>query len=380
MLYASFDEVPAPKGAAIHIEQFGAAIAEFAELTLVTVRSAREDREWPAGDHGPFRHLEFGVPDANFLDRVMHFRRKLAVLLRGEGFDIIHFRSIWEGAVAAALGNRAGLIYEVNALPSIELKYLYPAVARSRPLLLKLRDQELSLMVQADRIVTPSAVTAQFLSRQGIRSERIRVVPNGVDTDLFSPPAEEPPTPPVELLYTGTLAPWQGLELLYRGMKGVETVRLRVIGASRKQWVRRHRRLVAKLGLEGRVEFCEPLSQPALAAAMRSAHICVAPLRASDRNVVQGCCPLKLLEYAASGRAILAADLPVVRGVFESSGNAMLYNPRKVSHLKRALEELAADSVLRRRLGEAARARVVAGFTWEAARIRLSECYREILS
>lgn len=378
VLYVSFDEVPAPKGAAVHIQHFAAAIAEVADLTLVTARSGRHDHE----SAGSFRHLQFGVHEENFLDRVMTFRRKLADLLRAETFQVIHFRSIWEGAVAASLGGPARLLYEVNALPSIELKYLYPGVAASRELFHKLRNQELSLLVAAHRILTPSPVTAQFVARQGVRIEKIRVVPNGVDAALFSPPAAEPLSPPLRLLYAGTLAPWQGLEMLYRAMRAVGGqcgLTLRVVGHSRKHWLRRHRRLVAKLKLEDRVEFCEAAPQTELAALVRQAHICVAPLRANDRNTVQGCCPLKLLEYAAAGRAILAADLPAVRALLEPGVHALLYNPRKVSHLKKALLELAGDPDLRGRLGAAARERVLAGFTWQSARSQLLACYCELL-
>ncbi len=74
-----------------------------ADLTLVTARAGRHDRQPRAGSADSFRHLEFGVPDENFLDRVLRFREKLAALLRAERFHLIHFRSIWEGVVAAAL-------------------------------------------------------------------------------------------------------------------------------------------------------------------------------------------------------------------------------------------------------------------------------------
>ncbi len=379
VLYVSFDEVPAPKGAAVHIRQFAAALAGMADLTLVTAAGA--DREFEDGCRPGFRHVEFGVAEENFLDRVMIFRHKLAALLRAESFRVIQFRSIWEGAVAAALGGAARLIYEVNALPSIELKYLYPAVASRRDLLLKMRNQELSLLVAADRILTPSPVTAQFIARQGVRSEKIRVISNGVDPELFTPPAEEPPAPPLQMLYTGTLAPWQGLEMLYRAMRAARAscdCRLWVVGQSRKHWLRRHRRLVAKMGLDGRVEFREAVTQEELAVMVRQAHVGVAPLRANDRNLEQGCCPLKLLEYAAAGRAIIAADLPAVRAVFEPGVHALLYNPRKVSHLKKAILDLAADPELRQCLGQAARRRALESFTWQAAQERLLACYAEL--
>lgn len=387
VLYVSFDQVPAPKGAAVHIQQFAAALASAVDLTLVTVAQPSGCASSPGlaqpESCATVRHLEFPVPEENFLDRVMSFRGRLADLLRGERFDAIQFRSIWEGVVAAALGGGAALVYEANAFPSVELKYLYPAVAADRELLRKLRHQELSLLVAARRIITPSPVTARFISGLGVRPEKIRVIPNGVDPALFRPPEQEPPAPPVRLLYTGTLAPWQGLEMLYRAMRSAAAqadFHLRVVGQNRRPWERRHRRLIAKLGLHARVELCDAVSQRELAVQVAQAHICVAPLRANDRNAVQGCCPLKLLEYAAAGRAILAADLPAVRAVFEPGVQALLYNPRKVSHLRKALLQLAEDAGLRARLGLAAQARVLADYTWKAAGRKLLDCYAELLA
>lgn len=382
ILYVSLDEVPAPKGAAVHIQQFAMALAQWGELTLVTASAAGNGCETRVSEAGPYRHIQFALPEVNFLDRVMLFREKLAALLRAERFDVIQFRSIWEGVVAAALGAGARLVYEVNAFPSIELKYLYPGISADLGLFHKMRGQELSLLVRADRIVTPSPVTAEFIEKQGILPAKIRLIANGVDAGMFAPPAAEPPGPPLELLYAGTLAPWQGLEVLYRALRSagrqLPSWRLRVVGPSRKQWVRRHARLVEKLALHDRVEFLDAVPQVELAALVRQAHICVAPLRANDRNTVQGCCPLKVLEYAAAGRAIVAADLPSVRAVVENGVTAVLYNPRKVSHLRRAILELAGDGGLRRRLGEAARARVLEEFTWEAARRRLLDCYADM--
>lgn len=382
VLYVSFDEVPAPKGAAVHIRQFAAAIAQAADLTLVTAHPGRHDSDSQPGLSNGFRHLQLAVPEENFLDRVMTFRRKLAAFLRVHSFELIHFRSIWEGVVAAALGGAARLVYEVNAFPSIELKYLYPGMAADRELFYKLRNQELSLLIAARRILTPSPVTAEFIARQGVLADKIRVIPNGVDAHVFSPPDSEPLAPPLRMLYAGTLAPWQGLEMLYRAMRATARscdCQLQVVGRSRKQWVRRHRRLVAKLGLEQRIEFREAVPQEELAALVRRAHVCVAPLRANDRNLLQGCCPLKLLEYAAAGRAIIAADLPAVRSVFQPGVHALLYNPRKVSHLRKAILDLAGDAGLRLRLGQAARQQVLESFTWQAARTRLLACYAELL-
>jgi glycosyltransferase involved in cell wall biosynthesis len=78
------------------------------------------------------------------------------------------------------------LIFQVNGLPSIELKYRYPAVADDRELLHKLHSQEQICLQAADLIVTPSSVTMEYLQNRGIQPEKIRVIPNDVDLNVFT--------------------------------------------------------------------------------------------------------------------------------------------------------------------------------------------------
>ena len=58
---------------------------------------------------------------------------------------MVQFRSIFEGLPLLRLKPRPRLIFEVNGLPSIELKYRYPKVVDDRELMRKLVAQEAGL-------------------------------------------------------------------------------------------------------------------------------------------------------------------------------------------------------------------------------------------
>ena len=88
---------------------------------------------------------------------------------------------------------------------------------------------------------------------------------------------------------------------------------------------------------------------------------------------------MKLFEYMACARAIIAADLPVTREILCHEETALLYKPNKTSHLVEPLLRLAGDPELRTRLGEAARRTVVERFTWARAGEELMQVYREKL-
>jgi glycosyltransferase involved in cell wall biosynthesis len=75
--------------------------------------------------------------------------------------------------------------------------------------------------------------------------------------------------------------------------------------------------------------------------------------------------PLKLFEYLALGRAIVAPNQPNLAEILLDGDNGMLFEPGNRDSLFAALERMVADATLRRRLGEAARRTISQrGLTW----------------
>jgi glycosyltransferase involved in cell wall biosynthesis len=299
------------------------------------------------------------------------------------------------------------LIFEVNGLPSIELKYRYPMVAEDAELMQKLVAQEQVCLDAADLVVTPSVVTQAYLVSRGVAASKVRVIPNGVDLEIFryqapnsefhpfetSPvfPTREswshvPPNfgglgGPFHLLYFGTLSAWQGvgltieaLALYCRDFPG----RLTIVGQGRGDQAIALQRLAAKLGVADCVEIVAPVSQAELVMLMHQADAIAAPLTANDRNLVQGCCPLKVLEGMASGTPVIASDLPVVRELGTHDEHLLLVPPGSAKALKDAMLRLRTETELAGRLAIAARQRVEAHYTWQQAGAALVAAYEEL--
>jgi glycosyltransferase involved in cell wall biosynthesis len=76
--------------------------------------------------------------------------------------------------------------------------------------------------------------------------------------------------------------------------------------------------------------------------------------------------PIKLFEYMAAGRPIVASDLPAVAEVVQHDESALLTPPGDAAALAVALEQLQADPALRARLAAHAREQVFAQYTWDA--------------
>jgi glycosyltransferase involved in cell wall biosynthesis len=388
--YVSFDRIPSPKGAAVHIKEFVRALGrEFGAVDLVTPSSEAREVElitsrWPGVDH-----YQLPAVGGDLIRRVMSFRSALSRYVT-ERRQIVHFRSIFEGYPLAVNKDHVAdyLIFEVNGMPSIELKYHHPDVADDRELLTKLRHQEDVCLAAADRIVTPSAVTAAYLVERGADVKKIAVIPNGVDPKLFSCTQPERwsmtmPRAPLRMLYAGTLSVWQGLRYaldalsLYNRDAPAE---LTIIGPTRGRQRSQLEAWCRQDGLEGRVKLIPPMSQLELAHAHHDHDVVVAPLLANDRNTIQGCCPLKILEAMASGVPLIASDLPVVRDLARGGQEALLVRPGSGKAIKDAMFRLDREPGLAIRLAAAARKRVEKHFTWKQSCEQLVAVYRDALA
>jgi len=360
LLYLAPDPVPAPKGASVRIAR-----------TVQTLRDLGHDVEtlMPAADGGA---------PGNFLARMLAFRAEAGGWLAARRADAVQFRSIWEGLPAVAWARRAGAraIFEAHGFPSVELAYHFPALARHGRVLDKIIAEERRVLEASDAVHVPSLTTARFVRRLGVPAARIHVIPNAVDPVLFAPPAAPPPdTPPFRAVYLGTLSPWQGLGTLLEALalrRGTAGVELHVVGPQKSAWAQALRAHARALRVHHALQLSDPVAQADVAPILRTAHVCVAPLADDARNSLQGCCPIKLLEYMAAGRPILATRLPVVEEIVEHGVTGYLVQPGSAAALADGLRWMLAHPVEREALGARARQAVLARWTPAEFRRRLA--------
>ena len=82
-------------------------------------------------------------------------------------------------------------------------------------------------------------------------------------------------------------------------------------------------------------------------------------------NTQPYCSPLKIFEYMAMAKACLVPATPTIRSIIKDRSEGWLFDPDSDEDFYKGLVLLAQDAQLRRRLGELARQRVEAEFTWD---------------
>lgn len=384
VLYTAFDIVPSPKGASTHIlHNIRGLVNGHFDVHLVTPNDGLlPPEEFVEGA----RVTRIGQDlTQSFLARAVHFGDAVSrhLVLHHE-YDIVHYRNIWDGLAIAQHKKHYGYrtLFEVNGLPSIELKYHYPGLDQT--LLAKIKEQEIAALHLSDAIICPSNVTRDYIASLGLSRDRIAVIPNGVSPSDFS----ASPLPPREgrvpsLLYIGTLADWQGLEVVVKALPIIldhQPVWLRIVGRGRSRQRKFLSKQIRRLGVEGSVIVQPAVPHHEVPALIAESDICVAPLGLNDRNVTQGACPIKVLEYMASSRPLIASNLPIVRELVREDVDGLLFSPNDPEDLARKVLLLLEDAELSRRLAGSAAERALTKFTWHESQKKLLKVYGRLLA
>ena len=228
---------------------------------------------------------------------------------------------------------------------------------------------------RADRVITVSECSAREIERlMGIPGNRIRVVYNGVDTEVFRT-LDGMPKKSNSLIFVGnTEDRKKGIKYLLQAMKMLENecqVKLTIIdgGAPEAQYAPA---LMQQINLNGRVTFARRLSADDLVKWYAAADIAVVPSMFEGFGLPAAeamACEVPVIAFAAGALPELVAD----------GETGILVPPADVTKLAAAIKKLVEDKELRLRMAKAARKRVEEKFNWEKAAKQILEVYQEVI-
>lgn len=318
-------------------------------------------RPWPQGTLPGFLQRLPSV-DETVYDR--RLGRHLRAVAREVSPTLLYERHSLFSLAGLRVARRLGIpsVLEVNA-PLARERITHEGLRAGR--FARLRERQ--ALRGADRVICVSRWLEQHARELGVDRERVRVISNGVDVRAFHP--RPPPPLPAGMGalegrfvvgFCGSLKPWHDLALLLDALSMVTDAALLVIGDGPGETTLRAR--TVELGLEPRVVWAGAQAGdevPELLALCDALAVPSPPLPEFYFS------PLKLLEGLALGLPVVATDIgdaALIAG--GDPPGAVLVPAGDAAAFARALEDLAADPDLRRRLGEEGRRRTV-GHTWD---------------
>jgi glycosyltransferase involved in cell wall biosynthesis len=274
-------------------------------------------------------------------------------------------------------------IVELNA-PLIEERQRYwglalPGVARTI---------EREVFSGADAILAVSVPVRDYAIAGGAAAQRVTVLPNAVDPLLFEALGNEVAAEvrtkhdlgaAVVIGFVGSLKSWHGVDLLLEAFAdlGDRQLRLLIVGDGPQAETLRLRAMAPDLA--GTVIFTGQVPHAQIGAYLAAMDIAVAPYRAPGPD--EGgfyFSPLKVFEYMAAGRPVVAPRLGQIREVVEHGRHGLLYPPGDTRALTAHLLQLIRNPAQRTQMGRAGATLVGQQYTWSGNALRIAELIQQL--
>lgn len=257
-----------------------------------------------------------------------------------------------------------------------------------RGLLARAHDRAVGARVlrSAERVLFSSLDYARSSKAWGwLDSDRMGELPNGVESERFHPDVprrqlrkelgyEEQDVVFILVAALDRAHHFKGVPVLLRALARLDPSQCRVLivgdGDQRTSYEEHARRL----GVEHVVTFTGRVPAERLPLYYAAAEAGILP--STTRGEAFG---MVLLEAMATGRPVIASDLPGVRTVVRHAHDGYRVQPGSAQELATRMRELASERALRNRMGEAARKRVLDSYTWTHAVDRLEKEYERVL-
>ncbi len=293
----------------------------------------------------------------------LEYIRRETRLLACEAPEVLLVRSQGLGISCVRVAKKLGLplVLEINA-PADEtstyLSHQYRHWTRLRKWAGRYKLQEADAL-----FVVSGALKDYYVDRHALPPEKIFVVPNGADVDRFRPetlPDTEFPRDEARprIGYVGSFQAWHALELLGQVIEEVgrerPQSRFLMVGSGEGVALLQERTSLGpeRLVFTGRVDHERV---PGLVASLDIGLL-------AEAAYYQ--CPLKVVEWMAAGKAIVAPGYPPLHELLEDGKEGLLFPPGDFAAMKNAVLRLIDDADLRERLGQAAAERAHSSLSW----------------
>lgn len=279
-------------------------------------------------------------------------------IMKRQEFDIIYTRNGPPFPLASMLSKitRIPLVREVNGVVIEEIGIEFPKSCKWLVPLYSLTEY-IENKSSAHIIAVTENIRSELIRLYGVSEDRITVIQNGANTNLFRPLEKTKARTLLGLdlrkpcvCWVGSMVGWQGLDDLILSIPDVladhQDTCFLMVGDG--PFLEKAKELVKKLGIVETVIFTGLVDYQLVPIYMNSADCCVV----CKKKMRSGYSPLKLYEYMACAKPVVAPRLSGFE-VVESEGAGVLYESGNPRSLAEAISYvLSMDESMRKRMGK----------------------------
>ncbi len=362
---------------------------------LKNIQPVPEQKALGISGYQPFKFVESTI---RFSQNKLHlpylglfdsFRFKEACLNHLSHCDIFHerYQMMSFGGAWATKKLLRPLVLEVHAdVMNTEISLHSKPLRRDQRYFAAL-ETEYCFKQAAKIIVVSKAVGETLQANWQIPAHKIITVPNAADTELFRPiPVDSEIRTELGLsnepivIFTGSFKPWHGLnnliEAFSRVVLEVPKAKLLLVGDG---FVRTELEIQTReAGFRDKVIFTGDVLQQKVPALLNMADVAVAPYPKLSSELWFS--PLKLYEYMAVAKAIVASNVGQIAEVLTDGYSGLLVEPGNIEALSESLIRLLKNKELRLNLGQNAYKEALAKHSWENRAKKLEQIYFSVLA
>ncbi len=203
------------------------------------------------------------------------------------------------------------------------------------------------------KIVTISHGLESEFIKLGFKQENIAVAPDGVDIEQFDIGGTKEefrkkldlPQDKKIILYAGHLFDWKGIDTLFSAAEYFDDDRLIVVVGGTEADLKKHKLKLNDRQFKNRIKMLGHKTHKLIPVFLKASDVLVLPNSGKEAVSRSFTSPLKLFEYMASKRPIVASDLLSIREILDEN-SAILVKPDDPVSLAEGIEKALRDNVL----------------------------------
>ena len=383
VIYITLENLSLHKGSVVHIREVVSGLRKLGhEVGLVACSWGKFEK---ADCFYNLQKLPSFKKQPHILSSLLLFIYLLRILSR---YDVIYARD-YHAVIVALIPRiifRKRLVFEVNGLANEEQRLKRESVFNWIVSFLICAAERIATKY-SDRVVSVTPQIAAYLrERFDCISEKIEVIANGVNMDMFHPIQDEKLlshwrqklkiwSEEKVVVFVGNLAPWQGVDDLIRVAPSLTTklerIKFLIIGDGvlRKDLERE----VQRLGMSDYFLFTGMVEHDQIPYCINMADVCIV----LKKRLQSGYSPIKVYEYMACGKPVIASRVEGLEFI-EIEGVGRLVEPGDSLSLEKTIIDLLLDPRKRADMGKRGIWLVRERFSWNSVTLKIEDILKKL--